>query len=96
MPMFPGGDDSLRKFIQKSVKYPEVAKENGIQGKVFVQFVINGRGKVEQVKVVRGVDPSLDKEAVRIIEALPAWQPGKQRGKPVKVSYTVPINFKLS
>jgi len=96
MPMFPGGDDSLRKFIAKSVKYPEVARENGIQGRVYVQFVVNGRGKVEQVKVARGVDPTLDKEAMRIIETLPSWQPGKQRGKPVKVSFTVPINFKLN
>ncbi|MCX6258464.1 MAG: TonB family protein [Bacteroidia bacterium] len=96
MPMFPGGDDSLRKYIAKSVKYPEVARENGIQGRVYVQFVVNGKGKVEQVKVVRGVDPTLDKEAIRIIESLPGWQPGKQRGKPVKVSFTVPINFKLS
>jgi periplasmic protein TonB len=96
MPMFPGGDDSLRRYIAKSVKYPEVARENGIQGRVFVQFVINGKGRVEQTKVVRGVDPSLDREAMRIIEALPPWQPGKQRGKPVKVSFTVPINFKLN
>jgi protein TonB len=96
MPMFPGGDDSLRKYIAKSVKYPEVARENGIQGRVWIQFVVNGKGKVEQVKVARGVDPILDKEATRIIESLPSWQPGRQRGKPVKVSFTVPINFKLN
>lgn len=96
MPEFPGGDLELRKQIAQSVQYPEIAKENGIQGRVFVQFVVNQKGKVEQVKVVRGVDPSLDKEAIRVIENLPDWKPGSQRGKPVKVSFTVPINFQLN
>jgi len=96
MPEFPGGDLELRKHIAQSVQYPEIAKENGIQGRVFVQFVVNQKGKVEQVKVVRGVDPSLDKEAIRVIESLPDWKPGSQRGKPVKVSFTVPINFQLN
>lgn len=96
MPEFPGGQNGLRKKIAKSVQYPEIAKENGIQGKVFVQFVVNQKGKVEQVKVVRGVDPSLDKEAIRVIKSLPQWKPGSQRGKPVKVSFTVPIHFQLN
>ncbi len=96
MPEFPGGDAALRSYINQHVVYPEIAKENGIQGRVFVQFVVNQKGEVEQVKVVRGVDPALDKEAVRVISSLPKWKPGSQRGKPVKVSYTVPINFQLN
>ena len=96
MPEFPGGDLELRKHIAQNVSYPEIAKENGIQGRVFVQFVVNQKGKVEQVKIVRGVDPALDKEAIRVIKSLPAWKPGSQRGKPVRVSFTVPINFQLN
>lgn len=96
MPEFPGGDSELRKYINQNVKYPEIAKENGIQGRVFIQFVVNKKGRVEQVKVVRGVDPSLDKEAVRVIESLPPWKPGSQRGKAVRVSFTVPINYQLN
>ncbi|HNV95086.1 MAG TPA: energy transducer TonB [Bacteroidales bacterium] len=95
-PEFPGGEAAMFQWIAKNVKYPEIAKENGVQGKVFVQFVIGKEGKVTDVQVVRGVDPSLDKEAVRIIQSMPAWKPGKQRGKPVKVSFQLPINFKLS
>ena len=96
MPEFPGGDLALRKYIAENVKYPEIAKENGLSGKVFVQFVINQRGEVENVKIARGVDPALDKEAIRVVQNLPKWKPGSQRGKPVKVSYTVPINFQLN
>lgn len=96
MPEFPGGDLELRKHIAQNVNYPEIAKENGIQGRVFIQFVVNKKGKVEQVKVVRGVDPALDKEAIRVISSLPAWKPGSQRGKAVRVSFTVPINFQLN
>lgn len=95
-PEFPGGEAAMFQWIAKNVKYPEIAKENSVQGKVFVQFVIGKEGKVTDVQVVRGVDPSLDKEAVRIIQSMPAWKPGKQRGKPVKVSFQLPINFKLS
>jgi len=96
MPEFPGGDLALRKHIAQNVVYPEIAKENGLSGKVFVQFVINQRGEVENVKIARGVDPALDKEAIRVVQSLPKWKPGSQRGKPVKVSYTVPINFQLN
>lgn len=96
MPEFPGGGESeLRKFIRENTKYPEIAKENGIQGRVFVQFVVNSKGQVTDAKVVRGVDPSLDAEAIRVVQSMPAWKPGKQRGKAVRVSYTVPINFTL-
>lgn len=95
-PEFPGGEAAMFQWISKTVKYPEIAKENGVQGKVFVQFVIGKEGKVTDVQVVRGVDPSLDKEAIRVIQNMPAWKPGKQRGKAVKVSFQLPINFKLS
>jgi periplasmic protein TonB len=83
------------KWIASEVKYPEIAKENGITGKVYVQFVINKDGKVVDVQILRGVDPYLDKEALRVVAAMPAWSPGKQRGKTVKVSFQLPINFKL-
>ncbi|MCU4177777.1 energy transducer TonB [Carboxylicivirga sp. N1Y90] len=95
MPEFPGGEAELRKFIATSVKYPVIAQENGIQGRVYVSFVVNTKGKVTDVKIARGVDPNLDKEAIRVVNSMPAWKPGKQRGKAVKVSYTVPINFVL-
>ncbi|MRT91605.1 energy transducer TonB [Ancylomarina sp. 16SWW S1-10-2] len=95
MPEFPGGDIELQKWINSSVKYPVIAQENGITGRVYVGFVVNKVGQVENVKIMRGVDPSLDKEALRVINKMPKWKPGKQRGKAVKVSYTVPINFQL-
>ena len=95
MPVFPGGEEALRKFIAQSVKYPVIAQENGIQGRVFVSFVVNQKGEVTNVKVARPFDPNLDKEAVRVVQSMPKWSPGKQRGKAVKVSYTVPINFVL-
>lgn len=95
MPEFPGGEEALRKFIATSVKYPVIAQENGIQGRVYVSFVVNTKGKVTDVKIARGVDPNLDKEAIRVVNSMPPWKPGKQRGKAVKVSYTVPINFVL-
>jgi protein TonB len=95
MPEFPGGDAALRAFIAQSVKYPPIAAENGIQGKVYVSFVVGKDGGITQAKVVRGVDPALDKEALRVVNSLPNWKPGKQGGKPVRVSYTIPINFVL-
>nr|MDA3892773.1 M56 family metallopeptidase [Salinivirgaceae bacterium] len=95
MPQFEGGDSALRDFIASHVKYPKEAKEDGIQGRVFVQFVVSKNGKVEQVKVVRGVHDLLDKEALRVISALPDWKPGMKNGKCVTVSFTVPINFQL-
>ncbi len=95
MPEFPGGQLALRKFIAQAVKYPVIAQENGIQGKVFVNFVVAKDGSVTNAKIARGVDPSLDKEALRVVNSLPKWKPGKQGGKPVRVSYTVPINFQL-
>jgi TonB family protein len=95
MPQFPGGEKALREFITSNIRYPKEAQENGIQGKVYVTFVIDTLGSVVDAKIARGVDPSLDKEALRVVSDLPKWQPGKQRGKLVKVSYTVPISFAL-
>lgn len=95
MPEFPGGELALRRFIANAIKYPVIAQENGIQGKVYVNFVVDKDGSVTQARIARGVDTSLDKEALRVVNNLPKWKPGKQRGKSVKVSYTVPINFVL-
>lgn len=94
-PEFPGGDAALLKFLNQSIKYPTVASENGIFGKVTVSFVVNKDGSVSDAKVLRSVDPALDKEALRVVYSLPKWKPGKQGGKPVRVSFSVPINFVL-
>lgn len=95
MPEFPGGEQALRQFIGNSIDYPKVAQEKGIQGKVYVTFVVTKDGSVAKATIARGVDPSLDTEALRVVNSLPKWKPGKQRGQAVNVSYTVPINFKL-
>ena len=95
MPVFPGGEAALRKFLATEVKYPVIAQENGTQGRVYVKFVIAADGSVTNVEVARPFDPNLDQEAVRVVKSMPKWTPGKQRGKAVKVSYTVPINFVL-
>jgi protein TonB len=95
MPQFPGGETALRKYIAENVRYPEMAKENDIQGTVYVRFVVDEKGKVTNVELLRGVDPLLDKEALRVVSSLPNWKPGKQRGKAVKVSHSVPIKFAL-
>lgn len=95
MPEFPDGQLALRKFIAQTIKYPVKAQENGIQGKVFVNFVVAKDGSVKNARIVRGVDPSLDQEALRVVNSLPKWKPGKQKGEEVAVSYTVPINFVL-
>lgn len=97
MPEFPGGELELRKYIQKNVVYPEMAKEAGVEGTVYVTFVVGRDGKVRNVKVARGIPggKSCDKEAVRVVESMPAWTPGKQRGKAVSVNYTLPVKFRL-
>ena len=92
MPVFP---ENIQKWLSKHVKYPQIALENGVQGKVFVQFVVEKDGSVSNIKVVRGVDASLDKEAVRVVSVMPKWKPGKQRGKAVRVAYTLPIAFQI-
>lgn len=96
MPEFPGGQAALFKYLSENVKYPVIAQENGIQGRVICQFVVNKDGSIVDVEVVRsGGDASLDKEAIRVIKSMPKWHPGQQRGKAVRVKYTVPVNFKL-
>ena len=95
MPMFPGGDAELLKYIADHTNYPEVAKENNIQGRVIVRFCVTSKGGVNQVSVLKGVDPELDAEAIRVVNSLPAFKPGKQGGKPVPVWYMVPITFTL-
>ncbi|MFY9152797.1 MAG: TonB family protein [Prolixibacteraceae bacterium] len=95
MPQFPGGADALKEYVASTMQYPVVALEKGIQGKVIVNFVVAQDGSVKDAKISRGVDPSLDKEALRIVNNMPKWTPGSQAGKPVKVSYTIPIIFKL-
>ena len=94
-PVFPGGESALLKFISDNVTYPATAKEKSIQGKVFVRFVITKQGKVTSEEIVKGVDPILDEEALRVVRLMPDWKPGKQRGVPVNVSYIIPIQFKL-
>jgi len=96
MPMFKGGDKALLKYISENVVYPEIANENDIQGTVYVGFVIDEKGKVTDVTLVRGVDPILDKEALKVVENLPDWKPGKQSGKNVKVRMNIPIKFQLA
>lgn len=95
MPEYPGGMEALKSDIMNSVKYPVEAKTKGIQGKVYVSFIVDEQGKVSDAKVVRGVDTQLDKEALRVINDLKTWKPGKDKGKVVKVSYTIPIQFAL-
>jgi protein TonB len=95
MPEFPGGMAECLKFLGKNIKYPTIAQENGVHGRVIVQFVVNQDGSIVDPVVVRSVDPYLDKEALRVIKTMPKWKPGKQRGKAVRVKYTVPVTFKL-
>jgi protein TonB len=94
-PAFPGGDAALLQYISKNTKYPRIPLELGVEGKVYVQFVIGTDGSVGSVTVVRSVDEYLDKEAVRVVSSLPKWTPGKQRGKAVPVSFVLPINFNI-
>lgn len=96
MPSFPGGDAALFKYLSDNIKYPVIAQESGIQGRVICQFVVNRDGSIVDIEVVRSVDKSLDNEAIRVIERMPRWTPGKQRGKTVRVKYTLPVNFKLN
>ncbi len=95
-PEFPGGDQALSAFIARNVRYPPQARENRIEGKVFVSFIIEKDGSVSNIKVVKGVGGSCDEEAKRVVSILPNFIPGKQNGRPVRVQYFVPINFKLS
>jgi periplasmic protein TonB len=96
MPVFPGGDDAMLKYIKENFKYPLISKENNMDGKVYVCFVVNENGKVVQVEILRGIDKYIDKEAIRVVESLPTWSPGKQNGVPVKVKLIIPINLQLT
>jgi protein TonB len=96
MPEFPGGQQAMMKFLKENIKYPVIAHDNGIQGRVGCQFVVDKDGKLCNIQVVRSSgEASLDKEAVRLISSMPKWKPGKQRGKPVRVTYTLPVIFRL-
>ena len=95
MPSFPGGDAKMYEYLGKNIKYPQIARETGIQGRVFVNFVVEPDGSVSNVKVLRGIGGGCDEEAMRVVKAMPKWSPGKQRGKTVRVSYTLPVVFKL-
>ena len=95
MPSFPGGPGALMSFLSSNIKYPVVAEENGIQGRVIVAFVVERDGSITDVRVVKSVDQSLDKEAVRVVKSMPHWIPGKQNGSAVRVKYTVPVTFRL-
>lgn len=95
MPSFPGGETALFKYLGDNIKYPVIAQESGIQGRVTCQFVVNRDGSIVDIEVVRSVDKSLDAEAIRVISKMPRWTPGMQRGKTVRVKYTLPVNFRL-
>jgi TonB family protein len=95
MPEYEGGKAALRQFLADNIKYPVEASENAIQGRVYIQFVVEKDGTCGRAKVVRGVDPSLDTEALRVVNTMPKWKPGKQRGQNVAVAYTIPVNFQL-
>ena len=95
MPEFPGGNIALMKYLSCNIKYPTISQETGSQGRVIVQFVVDKNGAITNPEVVRGVDPYLDKEAIRVISSMPKWTPGVQNGKAVRVKYTVPVVFRL-
>ena len=95
MPDFPGGTQKLADYLAKNIKYPQMARESGIQGRVFISFVVETDGSVSNVNVMRSLGGGCDEEAVRVVKSMPKWKPGKQRGKPVRVSYILPVNFKL-
>ena len=94
-PEFPGGMAELMKYLQKNTRYPKVCKEQGLQGRVIVQFVVNTDSTISDVKVVKPVNPHFDQEALRVVKAMPKWKPGTQRGKPVRVRFTLPVTFRL-
>ena len=94
-PEFPGGMVALNRFLHDNIRYPQIAMEHGIQGRVVLQFVVNTDGTIVDIQVVRGVDPHLDREAVRVVQSMPRWTPGEQRGRQVRVRFTLPVNFRL-
>lgn len=96
MPQYPGGQIAMLKYIMENIKYPEQAMKKGIQGRVVVSFIVEKDGRVSNVRLLRSVESSLDKEAVRVVKSMPKWSPGKQNGKPVRVRFNVPVMFKLN
>lgn len=96
MPEFPGGTAALMKYLKDNIQYPSVCRENNIQGRVLLSFVVNKDGSIVDIEVVRGINPYLDKEAARVISTMPRWQPGEQRGKTVRVKFSLPVNFRLN
>ena len=96
MPEFPGGTQALLQYLKKNIKYPTICQEQGIQGRVVVQFVVNKDGSIVDPEVIKPINPYLDKEALRVVSTMPKWKPGSQRGKPVRVKFTLPVQFKLS
>ena len=95
MPAFPGGEQKLMEYVGKNIKYPQIARETGIQGRVFIGLVVEPDGSVSNVKLLRGIGGGCDEEAMRVVKSMPKWKPGKQRGKAVRVSYQIPVFFKL-
>ena len=95
MPAFPGGEAKLMEYVGKNIKYPQIARETGIQGRVFIGFVVEPDGSVSNVKLLRGIGGGCDEEAMRVVKSMPKWKPGKQRGKAVRVQYMLPVNFRL-
>lgn len=95
MPIFPGGNEALMKFLSNEIKYPDESVKKGDQGRVIVQFVVNKDGTIADLKVVKGVTPLLDAEALRVMGEMPKWTPGMEKGEPVRVKYTVPVMFRL-
>ena len=96
MPQFPGGQIAMLKYIMENIKYPEQAMKEGIQGRVAVRFIVEKDGSISDVKPILSVHPLLNKEAVRVVESMPKWSPGKQNGKPVRVRFNLPVMFKLN
>lgn len=96
MPEFPGGNAALMAYLKKNIKYPTICQEQGIQGRVIVQFVVNADGSIVDPQVIKPINPYLDKEALRVVSGMPKWKPGEQRGKAVRVKFTLPVTFRLS
>ena len=96
MPQYPGGQIAMMKYIMENIKYPKQIMEEGIQGRVTVSFIVEKDGRVSNVRLLRSVQPSLDKEAIRVVKSMPKWTPGKHNGKPVRVRFNLPVMFKLN
>lgn len=95
MPEFPGGTNALMEYVSKTIQYPEAAKKEGIQGRVMVTFIVDKEGEIKDAKVMRGIDDTLDKEALRVVNNMPRWNPGRHKGENVSVRFTLPLNFQI-